>query len=107
MDKQEFMSEYLDRLAFALAQFWPYSESLPDKEAEEDEIYYKVAIRRLSFGNRAELVKRMRRLASPSVNFFTPGTTKEQRVRLINGVLARFPQLEEAEHDAVILADRI
>ena len=107
MTKEEFMDEYLGRLAFSLAQFWPYSETLPDEEAREDEIHYKVAIRRLSFTNRAALVKRMRQLCNPSAGFFAPCTTKEQRVKIINGVLSRFPQLEEAEHDAVILSSRI
>jgi len=107
MTKEEFMDEYLGRLASSLAQFWPYSETLPDEEAREDEVYYRVAIRRLSFMNRAELVKRMRQLCSPSAHFFSDSTTKAQRVLIINGVLHRFPQLEEAEHDAVIMAHRI
>ena len=107
MTNEEFMEEYLGRLAFSLAQFWPYLETLPDDEAREDEVYYRVAIRRLSFTNRAELVRRMRQLCNPGAGFFTSCTPKEQRVKIINGVLARFPQLEEAEHDAVILSGRI
>jgi hypothetical protein len=107
MTKEEFMDEYLNRLAFALAQFWPYSETLPDDEAREDEVYYRVAIRRLSFTNRAELVKRMRQLCSTSAHFFSDSTTKSQRVLTINGVLARFPQLQDAEHDSVTLSGRI
>lgn len=107
MDKQEFMEEYLSRLAFGLAQFWPAEDQLPDKEAEDDETYYRVAIRRLSFFNRAELVRKMRRLAEPEACFFTAGTPKNSRNKIINGVLARFPQLQDAEHEAVIMADRI
>lgn len=107
MNKEEFMDEYLKRLAFSLAQFWPANEELPDDLAREDEIYYTAAIRRLSRFNRAELVRKMRLLALPGGGFFTASTPKEQRVRTINGVLARFPLLEEAEHEAVILADRI
>jgi hypothetical protein len=107
VNKEEFMDEYLNRLAFSLAQMWPFGEELPDEEAKEDEIYYKVVIRRLSFINRASLAKRVRRLCLPKVNFFAKCVPQGDRVKLIDGIFERFPQLKAAEHDAVILSDRI
>lgn len=107
MKNSEFMDEYLNRLAFALAQFWQAGESLPDAEAEEDEVYYRVAIRRLSTVNRAELAKKMHRLRATGANFFTPGVAPETRKAMIEGVIARFPLLQDAAHEALVMSDRI
>lgn len=107
MERDDFMQEYIKRMAFALAQFWGASDTLPDDNAKDTETYYKVAISRLSFIRRAELVRAMRLLCERGGGLFTADTPKEQRVRLINDVIARFPQLEEAEHEAVIKNDWI
>lgn len=107
MKNADFMDEYLNRLAFSLAQFWPAEDVLPDDEARDDETYYRVAINRLSIFNRAALVKKMRQLCQPSAGFFTTGTSATARKKTIDGVLARFPLLQDAEHEAMVMSDRI
>jgi hypothetical protein len=106
VDKEEFMQEYLSRLAFSLAQFWGLSDELPADEID-CETYYRVAISRLSVMRRAELAKAMRTLCEPGGGFFSPDTPKDERTRLINDVIARFPKLYDAEHEAVIKNDWI
>lgn len=108
MTNAEFMDEYLARLAFGLVQFWPAEDELPDDdEAQSDEAYYAGAIRRLSVFNRAELAKKMRALCSAKAHFFTPSTPRAERTKTVNGVIARFPLLRDAEHEAVVMRDRI
>ncbi len=107
MDREEFMQEYLSRLAFSMAQFWPENETLPDKEAEEDAVYYTVAIRRLSVFRRAELAKMMWDLVDDKVRFFSSETERPNRIKTIRGVIARFPLLADADHERTFKNDAI
>jgi hypothetical protein len=107
MEKEEFMQEYLYRLAFSMAQFWPAEEQLPDKEAEEDAIYYTVAIRRLSIFRRAELAKMLWSFVNDEARFFSSETHRLQRIGTIKGVIARFPLLADADHERTFKNDAI
>lgn len=107
MDKEEFMQEYLQRLAFSMAQFWPAEETLPDKEAEEDAVYYTVAIRRLSIFRRAELAKMLWSFIDDKTRFFSSETHRLQRIGTIKGVIARFPLLADADHERTFKNDCI
>lgn len=107
MDKEEFMQEYLSRLAFSLAQFWPAEEELPDNEAEEDATYYTVAIRRLSIFRRAELAKLLWSFVEDKARFFSSETTRLNRIGTIKGVIARFPLLADADHERTFKHDWI
>lgn len=107
MEKEEFMQEYLSRLAFSLAQFWPAEEMLPDKEAEEDAIYYTVVIRRLSVFRRAELAKMLWSFVDDEARFFSSETHRLQRIGTIRGVIARFPLLADADHERTYRNDCI
>ena len=99
MDKEEFMQEYLRRLAFSMAQFWPAEETLPDKEAEADAVYYTVAISRLSIFRRAELAKMLWGFVDDRPRFFSSETVRLSRIGTIKGVIARFPLLADADHE--------
>jgi hypothetical protein len=107
MDREEFMQEYLSRLAFSLAQCWPEDEELPDSEAVADEIYYKVAIRRLSVFRRAELAKILWSMIEDKARFFSSETDRLQRIGTIRGVIARFPLLADADHERTYRNDCI
>lgn len=107
MEKEEFMQEYLQRLAFSLAQFWPAEEELPDNEAKEDATYYTVAIRRLSIFRRAELAKILWSMIEDKARFFSSETDRLSRVRTIKAVIARFPLLADADHERTYKNDSI
>lgn len=74
MNAEEFMSqytsEYIGRLAYSRAQFWTADEDLPTDEAREDEIFYRVSIRRLSGEERLSLVTALRNKADVNNGFF-------------------------------------
>ena len=108
MDKEEFMREYLSRLAFGLAQFWPSDEELPEEEdVYADQAYYRGAIRRLSIFRRAELAKLMWALVEEPANFFSRHTARAARIKTIKGVIARFPLLADADHERTFKNDCI
>lgn len=93
---ERYEKEYLDRLAFGLVQFWPVGEELPDDEARESEVFYKVSIRRLSMAQRSALVKKLWRMATKTSGVFVPelrGT--DEAKQMVAGVIARFPLLME------------
>ena len=102
-----FMREYLQRLAFGLAQFWGVGETLPDKEAAESEIFYRVSIRRLAPSRRVELVRMMRTLCTARSRFFTPETPMAERRELIGKVVERFGDLSAAAHEIDCQSNRI
>ena len=106
MDKEEFMQEYLSRLAFSMAQFWPVDEPLPDKDAEEDAVYYTVAIRRLSILRRAELAELLWSFIDDKTRFFSSETHRLERIKTIKGVIARFPLLAEIDHERTYKNDQ-
>jgi hypothetical protein len=96
---EQYTSEYIGRLAFSLGQFWPASEVLPDEavEARESEIFYKVSIQRLNPDERDRLVMAMRNLADPLAEYFTKEVAESgEGLKIILGIIARFPQLQEA-----------
>ena len=108
MDKEEFMQEYLSRLAFGLAQFWPADEELPEEEdVYADQAYYRGAIRRLSIFRRAELAKLMWAFVEEKAEFFSSETPRANRVRTIKGVMDRFPLLQDADHERMFKHDCI
>jgi len=107
MEREEFMREYLSRLAFSLAQFWPSDEALPDVEAEQDAVYYTVAIRRLSIFRRAELAKMLWSFVEDEARFFSSETHRLNRIQTIKGVIARFPLLADADHERTFKNDQI
>jgi len=106
MDKEEFMQEYLSRLAFSMAQFWPAEEMLPDKEAEEDAVYYTAAIRRLSIFRRVELAKLLWSFVDAKARFFSSETRRPERIKTIGGVIERFPLLADADHERTFKNDQ-
>jgi hypothetical protein len=107
MTGEEFMREYLSRLAFGLAQFWPAGEELPDEEARADNDFYAGAIRRLSIFRRAELSRMMWALVEEDARFFSEYTSREQRIKTIRGVIDRFPMLADAHHEITFKQDMI
>jgi hypothetical protein len=107
MDKEEFMQEYLSRLAFSMAQFWPSDEALPDAAAFADQDFYAGAIRRLSVLRRSELAKKMWAFVEEKAKFFSSETPRANRIRTIRGVIDRFPLLQEADHEATFKNDCI
>jgi uncharacterized tellurite resistance protein B-like protein len=107
MEREEFMQEYLSRLAFSMAQFWPAEEMLPDKEAEEDAVYYTVAICRLSIFRRAELAKMLWSFVEDKARFFSSETHRLNRIQTIRGVISRFPLLADADHERTFKNDQI
>lgn len=107
MEKDEFMREYLSRFAFSLAQFWGQGEELPDEESREDDIFYRVAIRRLSVFRRAELAQMMWALVEDSAMFFSKSTQRQARVNTIRSVIQRFPLLADADHERTYKNDQI
>lgn len=93
---QRYEKEYLDNLAFGIVQFWPAGEELPDNDAKESEIFYKVSISRLSDEQRLGLVKRLRRMTTLSSKVFDVDFRGTPECReLVDSVIARFPQLLE------------
>jgi hypothetical protein len=107
MESEAFMREYLSRLAFGLAQFWPVDEELPDDEAHSDNAFYSGAIRRLNVFRRAELARMMWSLVEEEAKFFSECTSREKRVKTIRGIIERFPLLAEADHEITFKHDRI
>jgi len=107
MEREEFMQEYLSRLATSLAQFWVEGEELPDDESREDDMFYRVAIRRLSVFRRAELAKMMWALVEDQAMFFSTATRRQERVNTIRGVINRFPLLADADHERTFKNDCI
>jgi hypothetical protein len=96
---ERYTSEYIGRLAHSLGQFWPASEALPDDatEARESEIFYKVSIQRMTPDERDCLVTSMRNLADPLSNYFTKEVAESgEGLKIILGIIARFPQLQES-----------
>lgn len=101
MNAEQFMaqytSEYIGRLAYSLAQFWPADEELPTDEAREDEIFYKVSIRRLSAEERLSLVTTMRNKADVNNGFFDREFCESRgALQRILGIIDRFPDLKTA-----------
>jgi hypothetical protein len=101
MNAEQFMaqytSEYIGRLAYSLAQFWTADEELPTPEAREDEIFYKVSIRRLSAEERLSLVASMRAKADVAAGFFDKEFCESRgAIQRILGIIARFPELKTA-----------
>jgi len=107
MESEEFMQEYLHRLAFSLAQFWPADEALPDAAAYSDQDFYAGAIRRLSVLRRAELAKKMWAFVEEEAKYFSSETTRANRIKTIRGVIDRFPLLQEADHERTYKNDAI
>lgn len=101
MTNDEFMREYLDRLAYGLAQFWPAGETIPPGD-QETEVYYRVAIERLAVHRRVQLVDALVALTKNSAMFFTTETPMAERSLLINGVIDRFENLREARHQRLV-----
>lgn len=101
VNDEEFMVEYLDRLAHSLAQFWPAGEAVPADE-KDTETYYRVAIQRLAVHRRIQLVERMVALTKNSAMFFTNETPLFERTMLIDGVIDRFDDLREARHQRLV-----
>lgn len=96
---QRYEKEYLDNLAFGLVQFWPVGEELPDNDAKESEIFYKVSISRLSDEQRRGLVKRLRRMTTRASKVFDVEFRGTPECReLVDSVIARFPQLFETRN---------
>ena len=83
-------------IAHGLAQFWPYNEELPDNEARESEIYYRVMIARMKPHDRMLLVREMWRLTQKNVKFFSDDVSVDERKKMIVGVLLRFSDLATA-----------
>jgi hypothetical protein len=101
MDAEQFMaqytSEYIGRLAYSLAQFWTADEELPTPEAREDEIFYKVSIKRLSAEERLSLVAAMRAKADGTSGFFDREFCESRgALQRILGIIDRFPDLKTA-----------
>jgi hypothetical protein len=101
MNAEQFMvqytSEYIGRLAYSLAQFWPAEEELPNEEARESEIFYKVSIRRLSAEERLSLVSALRNKADVHNGFFDREFCESRgAIQRILGIIARFPELQTA-----------
>lgn len=101
MNAEQFMaqytSEYIGRLAYSLAQFWPVDEELPNEEARESEIFYKVSIRRLSAEERMSLVTALRNKADIAAGFFDREFCESRgAIQRIMGIIDRFPELKTA-----------
>lgn len=101
MDADKFLaqytSEYIGRLAHSLGQFWPAGEELPDSEAREAEIFYKVSIQRMSEDERKLLVHALRNLSDPIMHYFAREVAESgEGLQIILGIIARFPLLQEA-----------
>jgi hypothetical protein len=101
MNAEQFMaqytSEYIGRLAYSLCQFWTADEELPTPEACEDEIFYKVSIRRLSGEERLSLVAAMRNKADVAAGFFDKEFCESRgAIQRILGIIERFPELKTA-----------
>ena len=93
----QYTSEYIGRLAYSLAQFWTADEELPTSEAREDEIFYKVSIRRLSGEERLSLVAAMRNKADVHNGFFDREFCESRgAIQRILGIIERFPELQTA-----------
>lgn len=101
MKNDEFMDEYLDRLAYSLAQFWPAGETVP-VDNQDDEVYYRVAIKRLAVHRRVQLVDALVALTKNNAMFFTTETPMAERASLINGVIDRFEDLREARYQRLV-----
>jgi len=94
---ERYTSEYIARLAYSLAQFWPAGEELPTEEARENEIFYKVSISRLSADERMRLVRARRDKADPLVGFFDREFCESRgAIQRIMGIIDRFPELKTA-----------
>lgn len=92
-----YMAEYIHRLARSLGQFWPADEELPNEEAREMEIYYKVAINRLSSEEKTLLSGEIRYLADPHAKFFDKEFCESRgAIQRIMGIIDRFPALNAA-----------
>jgi hypothetical protein len=101
MNAEQFMaqytSEYIGRLAYSLAQFWTADEELPTDTAREDEIFYKVSIKRLSAEERLSLVAAMRAKADVTADFFDREFCENRgAIQRILGIIDRFPDLKTA-----------
>lgn len=101
MTDEEFMAEYVDRLAHGLAQFWAAGAPVPLDE-RDTEVYYRVAIARLAVHRRVQLVEQMIALTKNSAMFFTEDTPMCERTAIINGVIDRFDDLREARHQRLV-----
>jgi hypothetical protein len=97
---EEFMEEYIARLAWYLVQFWPYYEDLPDSVAKADELFYNRAIQRLAFSRRQQLVTKMRWHTTDESGTFDAALPPAERQQIVNGVLDRFGALRDAERDS-------
>lgn len=96
---EQFMEEYIARLAWYLVQFWPYGEALPDSAAVADEQFYNRAIQRLSFSRRRQLVTKMRWYETDDSGTFNKEIPRAARKQIVDGVFDRFGALRDAEHD--------
>ena len=94
---ESYTSEYIARLAYSLAQFWTADEELPNDEAREDEIFYKVSIKRLMPEERLSLVTTMRNKADVNNGFFDREFCESRgAMQRILGIIDRFPDLKTA-----------
>lgn len=93
-----YTDEYLNRLAFSIAQFWPADEELPDQDAKDTLTFYDVSIRRLQPEERRTLLRKLRIMATHRSGFFVEDFrgTLEARAHM-EGVIARFPLLRASE----------
>jgi hypothetical protein len=96
---EEFMEEYIARLAWYLVHFWPYGEDLPDSIAKADEQFYNRAIQRLSFSRRQQLVAEMHWHETDESGTFAAALPPAERKQIVDGVLDRFGALRDAERD--------
>ena len=93
----QYTSEYIGRLAYSLCQFWTEDEELPNEEARENEIFYRISIRRLSGEERLSLVAAMRNKADVTAGFFDKEFCESRgAIQRILGIIARFPELQTA-----------
>lgn len=94
---ERYTSEYIARLAYDIAQFWPADEDLPNDAAREDEIFFKVSIKRLSPEDRQRLVTALRDKADPLACFFDREFCESRgAIKRIMGIIERFPDLKIA-----------
>jgi hypothetical protein len=101
VNDEEFMVEYIDRLAHSLAQFWVAGEPVPLDE-RDTEVYYRVAISRLAAHRRVQLIDRLIALTKNNAMFFTEDTPMCERTARISGVIDRFEDLREARHQRLV-----